>query len=130
MAIATDWVVDETFCHRLYRNMPYGMLDYMVQELPNDDGSGGVDSGKYIILDTCSSLAMRVLSHVLGTLGHPVLAYLFYKLQHQHSSSLLDSSYGKNSSSSECSSLWKDNVLTWPIIIRHGIYHKVGALSI
>lgn len=98
-AIITDWVVEGTFCHTLYRNMPGSMLPYMVleeQQLTADDGDIG-EFG-YVILNTYSSWAMKAFSHVLDTIGHPGLAYLFYKLHLKAGGRIGD-------------------VLTWPVIV-------------
>ncbi|KAL7539069.1 hypothetical protein ACHAXR_013274 [Thalassiosira sp. AJA248-18] len=89
-AIANDWYVDGFSI--LYRNMPGSMLPYMVEEQP--DGS----DSSYIILNTYSSWVMKVLSHVLDTIGHPGLAYLFWKLHRKSHGTLSD-------------------ILTWPIIV-------------
>lgn len=102
-AIANDWFVEETFCHTLYRNMPGSMLSYMVQELP---GNG---EGSYIILNTYSSWAMKALSHVLDTMGHPGLAYLFWRLHRQSGGTLRD-------------------VLTWPVIAFAWNFSRVWSL--
>lgn len=93
-AIASDWFVDGTFCHTLYRNMPSSMLSYMVQDQPVGDHG----EGSYIILNTYSSWAMKAWSHVLDTMGHPGLAYLFWRLHRQSGGTLRD-------------------VLTWPVIV-------------
>mmetsp|Transcript_5344 Transcript_5344/g.12138 ORF Transcript_5344/g.12138 Transcript_5344/m.12138 type:complete len:290 (+) Transcript_5344:188-1057(+) len=102
-AIATDWFVEGAFCHTLYRNMPGSMLPYMVQEQSVDSESS------YIILNTYSSWAMKSLSHILDTMGHPGLAYLFYRLHRKSGGTLSD-------------------VLTWPVIVSAWHFSRIWSL--
>ncbi len=92
-AIVGEWLVEGAFCHTLYRNMPPWMRPHMLRELPGDDD----DDGGYVILYTCSSCAMKALSHVLDLVGHPGLACLFYRSHLAHGGTLRD-------------------VLSWPVI--------------
>lgn len=100
-AILNDWVVDGTFCHTLYRNMPGGMLEYMVIE---EAGLG--EGGSYNILNTRSSYVMKIASHVLDTAGHPGLLYLFWRL---HSNS--------NNNTNNTNGGTVKGILTWPVIV-------------
>ena len=99
-AIATDWFVDNTFCHTLYRNMPESIMFYMIKEDESESS--------YIILNTYTAMAMKILSHVLDTVGHPGLAYLFYRL---HSNEFRRTNDDDNSRS-----VWRD-ILSWEVIV-------------
>jgi len=116
--IAFDWLVDGTFCHMMYRNMPSAMLPHMVQEIPCDDG-GGSDCG-YVVLSTSTSILMKGVSHVLDIIAHPGLVYLFCGLHRRSGGTLSD-------------------IFSWPVIIvawhmsrtwsvLHS-YHNNGALA-
>ena len=97
-AIATDWFVDNTFCHTLYRNMPDSMMFYMLKEDESESS--------YIILNTYTAMAMKILSHILDTLGHPGLAYLFYRL---HCNEF------RTNNDDNSRSVWRD-ILSWEVI--------------
>ena len=97
-AIATDWFVDNTFCHTLYRNMPESIMFYMIKEDESESS--------YIILNTYTAMAMKILSHVLDTVGHPGLAYLFYRIHSNEFRRTNDNSR----------SVWRD-ILSWEVIV-------------
>ena len=97
-AIATDWFVDNTFCHTLYRNMPESIMFYMIKEDESESS--------YIILNTYTAMSMKILSHVLDTLGHPGLAYLFYRIHSNEFRRTNDNSR----------SIWRD-ILSWEVIV-------------
>jgi hypothetical protein len=68
--------------------MPGGIVKQIVVQ--NEEG--------YEILNTNKAWMYKFLSHVLDTLGHPVIVYLFWRIH---------KNYGET---------WK-NVLSWPVII-------------
>jgi hypothetical protein len=118
-AIPYDWFVEGTFCHTLYRNMPGGMLPYMVQETSSSSGSG-VDS--YVILESYSSYAMKGASHLLDALGHPGLLCLFWKLHRRHVNQnkqrqRRNGSNRNNQSTVVGISELLNDILTWPVIV-------------
>ena len=118
-AIATDWFVDNTFSHTLYRNMPGSMQPYMIQHIePALEGEDGSEA-TYIILNTYSSMIMKALSHVLDFIGHPGLLYLFYRLHHKQ--------HYNNTEGRQIASFWKD-VLTWPIIVSAWHFSRVWSM--
>ena len=109
-AIVNEYLAEGGFCHTLYRNMPGAMLPHMVEE------HGAV--GNYTILDGHMALLMKVLSHALDTLGHPGLAYLFWKLELKSQSTTTTASpnNGRNSNKISIASPLRD-VLTMPVIV-------------
>eukprot|EP00581_Thalassiosira_minuscula_P014255 CAMPEP_0183723358 /NCGR_PEP_ID=MMETSP0737-20130205/14950_1 /TAXON_ID=385413 /ORGANISM="Thalassiosira miniscula, Strain CCMP1093" /LENGTH=347 /DNA_ID=CAMNT_0025953619 /DNA_START=104 /DNA_END=1147 /DNA_ORIENTATION=+ len=119
-AIAADWFTEGTFCHTLYRNMPASMVEYMVQEAPLNSTIGehaamaamGIEpitgNSSYILLDTYSSYAMKALSHVLDTMGHPGLAYLFWKI---HKTNHQSTSHGASLKTV------LNDILSWEVIV-------------
>mmetsp|Transcript_10435 Transcript_10435/g.22974 ORF Transcript_10435/g.22974 Transcript_10435/m.22974 type:complete len:301 (-) Transcript_10435:160-1062(-) len=113
-AIVNEWYCDGMFCHTLYRNMPEGMIRYMIQQLPVDDAAtttviAAEGSGGYIFLDTYSAYAMIALSHVLDTLGHPILAYAFYRIHMSNGGTIRD-------------------ILTWPVVVSAWHISRVWSL--
>lgn len=65
-AIIYDAIVEGTFCHTLYRNMP-NRSNYLLD----------LDDGGYEMLDiTFQSLAHKLLAHTLDFIGHPGLLWL------------------------------------------------------
>lgn len=87
-AIINEYISDGNFCHALYRNMPQSIVDQVVVQ--KEEG--------YEMLNTNTAWMYKFLSHVLDTLGHPVIVYLFWRIH---------KSYGET-----CKDL-----LSWPVII-------------
>ncbi|KAL9185947.1 hypothetical protein ACHAXT_003724 [Thalassiosira profunda] len=106
-AIANDWFVDGIFCHSLYRNMPGAITQHMLREVPGEDGG----KGSYEMFDheDMSAVMAKVISHVLDTLGHPLLAYLFWVLHRKAGGTLKD-------------------VLSWPVIVFAWHFSRVWSL--
>jgi hypothetical protein len=80
-AIANDWYWNGKFCHVLYHNMPSTMTNVMV------DSTSQTNS---LLLDSWQSLLVMGLSHLLDTLGHPLLTLYFYRLHCNAGGSLRD----------------------------------------
>ena len=78
--------------------MPESMMFYMIKEDESESS--------YIILNTYTAMAMKILSHILDTLGHPGLAYLFYRL---HCNEF------RTNNDDNSRSVWRD-ILSWEVI--------------
>ena len=87
-AIINEYVSDGNFCHALYRNMPQSIVDKIV--LQTDNG--------YEMLNTTTAWGYKFLSHVLDTIGHPMIVYLFWRIHKSHQGTLKD-------------------LLSWPVLI-------------
>eukprot|EP00804_Cyclotella_cryptica_P006189 CCRYP_015272-RA/>CCRYP_015272-RA protein AED:0.19 eAED:0.19 QI:422/1/1/1/0/0/2/326/178 len=68
--------------------MPMSMVRHMVLQ----------EEGKYEMLNTSSAWGVKLLSHFLDFLGHPMLVYLFWKIHVRQGGT------------------WRD-ILSWPIVI-------------
>ena len=114
--IPFDWIVDGTFCHMLYRNMPDPMLPHMVQELPCDNGG---ECG-YVIFDSLNSILMKALSHMVDIVAHPGLVFLFYGI-HKRSGGTFSDIFA-----------WPAIVVAWHVSRTWSIvhsYHNIGVLA-
>jgi hypothetical protein len=80
-AIANDWYWNGKFCHVLYLNMPSTMTKVML------DSTSGTS---VLLLDSWQSFAVMGASHILDTLGHPLLTLYFYRLHCRSGGSLRD----------------------------------------
>jgi len=78
--------------------MPESIMFYMIKETESESS--------YIILNTYTAMAMKILTHILDTVGHPGLAYLFYRLH--------CSEFRTNDDNN--SSVWRD-ILSWEVIV-------------
>jgi hypothetical protein len=78
-AICNDLYLNGRFCQVLYKNMPTTMTDYMV-----DSQTGS------LVTDNWQSLTVMALSHLLDTLGHPILTFVFWRLHCRAGGSLKD----------------------------------------
>jgi hypothetical protein len=80
-AIANDWYWNGKFCHVLYLNMPSTMTTVMLDS---------TSETSVLLLDSWQSVAVMGASHVLDTLGHPLLTLYFYRLHSRSGGSLRD----------------------------------------
>eukprot|EP00977_Amphora_coffeiformis_P013107 scaffold3364_cov161-Amphora_coffeaeformis.AAC.2 len=60
-----DWYVNGRFAHILYWNMPESMTQHMINE--------------QAVIYNPASMSVMCLAHLFDTLGHPVLAYYFWR---------------------------------------------------
>lgn len=100
-----DYFVYGKFFHVLYRNMPAVLTDVMVQTVPDDEFYYKID------FETPKSLGMIVLSHILDTLGHPLLTWYFWR-RHKHQ-------FGGNF----------DNLVTWKVILATWLFSRSWSLT-
>jgi hypothetical protein len=80
-AIANDWYWNGKFCHVLYLNMPSTMTNVMLDSTAETS---------VLLLDSWQSFAVMGASHLLDTLGHPLLTLYFYRLHCHAGGSLRD----------------------------------------
>ena len=146
-AILFDYVVEGTWCHTLYRNMPDSMIGFMIQEEESCAGEaltttwGGntpllFDNGQqqedcalsYQVLDTFTAIIMKVLSHILDLVAHPGLVYLLCKIHTQqyyyHTTTTANNNGNSKKEQTTVTNSNKNmmttlvqDVITWPVII-------------
>jgi hypothetical protein len=80
-AIANDWYWNGKFCHVLYMNMPSTMTNVMLDS---------TSQTSVLLLDSWQSVAVMGASHLLDTLGHPLLTLYFYRLHCRSGGSIRD----------------------------------------
>jgi hypothetical protein len=97
-SLTYDWYKHNRFGYILYWNMPQQMTQYMM----NDN--------QEMVYDTKSMLVM-LLAHALDTLGHPILAYYYWRRNWKQAG--VD---------------WKQNLLTWPVICSSYLLSRIWSL--
>lgn len=110
-ALVHDLVVHDRFCHALYKNMPSSMTAVMLD-----------DQGDFVKSNL--SLLYMGLSHVLDTIGHPLVTYLFWYLHCRHSK---NSSNIKNNTRTISNNV--SSVLTWPVLVATFLTSRLWSLT-
>lgn len=97
-AISYDYIVEGTWCHTLYRNMPDSMIVHMIQEdlsscetytynaTTYDEGVPQEEEDcipSYQVLNSYTAIITKILSHILDIVAHPGIVYLLCSIHIQ-----------------------------------------------
>ena len=111
-SLAYDWYQHGRWGHILYWNMPSVMTQYMIV---SEQGDGNTN-GNPTVIYTATSMSVMALAHVLDTIGHPILAYYFWKTSAP--SNDIASCSRKSASSTHSGGAWHSfwTRFSWPVI--------------